>query len=1067
MLLVLLWIHTVQATHTFYVDVKSNLINNCGESEEVACNSMNNLVVNNLENVLVLFADGVYSGSPNCLIKFKNVTNLVLDSINPYNAVIDCRSVKSENSFQEVQLLTVGKLSLYNVEPLLCENHLSICDGCKLYGGKMCGPIFLYNALLENITSISTSGRVITNSTIRNSSMEISMLNGQFIVADSTFESTKISLFPYSSLAEYLDRDNMVDIRNTYIHNSDIYIIYFCNITLMSNTIVSSKIHIATTNLVTIQGILTTGESLFSFETVLFVHIYSSTFVNITKTNSKEKYIVNVLGGTKLLVMGCDFLNNQVPGIFIFGVSSTEISISNFKNNMGRAVTGETLIPATFGSSMLLIGSEFVNNTQVEGSGGAVCITKHHKVEIQSCNFRDNHAEYGGAVFVQTMSLMLRELEFSGNRAHNHGGGLYFDHMTADFWALSNHNLFMFKIDFINNFAESGGAVYLKIESGKSVDVAARVTCINNFVTYSGGCVYSQFYIPDFLATITGVNDKALSYGNEIAYPLQNIFTTIEIQYDGNTVTQSAFPDLVLYPGQRITSVRVNITNFNKDKVQFLKSPIAVYSLDNRAAFQSTQANNDHIQDVLLILNSNETGFTMQAKFSVDFENSQMFNIYVAPCLKGSILSNSYSNGYVCVEKHSIPYEIIIPVVSIISVVAMTLIIVMVGGIVYGLKIIIKKLKILERKEKAEKEIESVLISLNSDQSSSLVKHDYLNPPKEKQYIIPIEDLELIKRIGEGANGTIYVANWNGCEVAVKTLKTESVESVHSEEFEKEAALLSTLRHPNIVNLYGVSISDTRKYMVVEYLPKGSLDKLILNCKHGTKVLSLPQKLNILLGVAKGMAYMHSLKPKPVIHRDLKPANILLDSNLCSKVCDFGLSTMLGNTNSATTNIGTFCYMSTVSTNSTYLILYSKEMIKGEVRYTTKVDVYSFGIIMWELFFEENPYFNQNSAKIHKFKQCNRLTSLSSEGGLSIIFKVLKGHRPVIPFSNMEEEEIWLQEYIKPNNASMSIGELITVTNEYVELMKMCWDANPDARPTFLEIIQSLSLITHNENAYI
>jgi len=79
----------------------------------------------------------------------------------------------------------------------------------------------------------------------------------------------------------------------------------------------------------------------------------------------------------------------------------------------------------------------------------------------------------------------------------------------------------------------------------------------------------------------------------------------------------------------------------------------------------------------------------------------------------------------------------------------------------------------------------------------------------------------------------------------------------------------------------------------------------------------------------------------------------------------------------------------------------------------------------------------------------------------------LKGHRPVIPFSNMEEEEIWLQEYIKPNNSSMSIGELITVTNEYVELMKMCWDANPDTRPTFLEIIQSLSLITHNENAYI
>lgn len=132
------------------------------------------------------------------------------------------------------------------------------------------------------------------------------------------------------------------------------------------------------------------------------------------------------------------------------------------------------------------------------------------------------------------------------------------------------------------------------------------------------------------------------------------------------------------------------------------------------------------------------------------------------------------------------------------------------------------------------------------------------------------------------------------------------------EEFEKEAAMLSVVNHSSIVKMYGISLSGSHKYIVVEYLPKGSLDKLIYGCKMRVEFLTLRQKINILLGVANGMAYLHSLKP-PIVHRDLKPGNILIDEDYNARVCDFGLSKIMGNSAAATKHIGTVFYMARVS----------------------------------------------------------------------------------------------------------------------------------------------------------
>lgn len=122
------------------------------------------------------------------------------------------------------------------------------------------------------------------------------------------------------------------------------------------------------------------------------------------------------------------------------------------------------------------------------------------------------------------------------------------------------------------------------------------------------------------------------------------------------------------------------------------------------------------------------------------------------------------------------------------------------------------------------------------------------------------------------------------------------------------------------------------------------------------------------------------------------------DGAMNAKVSDFGLSKLVSTNATATmtTNLGTLFYM-------------SPEILgdSNENSITTKLDVYSFAIIMYELFFEENPYLNAHSEKIHRFTPADNSDKSSC---FNIPAKVIKGFRPKIPFSNEEEQRIWISE---------------------------------------------------------
>lgn len=147
---------------------------------------------------------------------------------------------------------------------------------------------------------------------------------------------------------------------------------------------------------------------------------------------------------------------------------------------------------------------------------------------------------------------------------------------------------------------------------------------------------------------------------------------------------------------------------------------------------------------------------------------------------------------------------------------------------------------------------------------------------------------------------------------------------------------MESLRHPNIVLFYGACVKYPDLALVLEFCERKSLMNLLAD---KSVPLSWMDKRRIALEIARGMNYLHSFQP-PIIHRDLKSLNVLIDEHLRAKIGDFGWTRPKAD--KMTAKIGTFQWM-------------APEVITSE-SYSEKADVYSFGIILWEIATREPPY---------------------------------------------------------------------------------------------------------------
>lgn len=318
---------------------------------------------------------------------------------------------------------------------------------------------------------------------------------------------------------------------------------------------------------------------------------------------------------------------------------------------------------------------------------------------------------------------------------------------------------------------------------------------------------------------------------------------------------------------------------------------------------------------------------------------------------------------------------------------------------------------------------------------------------------VNIKDIKILSLLGIGSTSLVYSGFWRGTEVAVKILGNypknmesnydlnlsqsviNSLEMIQKDsqrylEFKNEIRIMRLLRHPNIVQYMGCNINSNPAFLICEFCSGGTLFSLLhgvsKKCLNSNDVsfsgpsidLSLFQRIKILQDIARGIYFLHSANP-PIIHRDIKSLNIFLSLPIKSKadipiakVGDFGLCQQSflnkGFANKSGNLVGTYQWMAPeVLTNQTY---------------NEYIDVYSFGMIMYEVFSNKTPFFELG-------------VDVNPE---VLADEIIRGIRPTL-------------KYIV-SDAPLEIKNI----------MVRCWDPSPIKRGTMLIIINELQHLMEN-----
>lgn len=248
----------------------------------------------------------------------------------------------------------------------------------------------------------------------------------------------------------------------------------------------------------------------------------------------------------------------------------------------------------------------------------------------------------------------------------------------------------------------------------------------------------------------------------------------------------------------------------------------------------------------------------------------------------------------------------------------------------------------------------------------------------------PLE-IKFQEKIASGAFGDLYKGSYCGQDVAIKILRNVQDDSAQYEEFAQEVSIMRKVRHKNVVQFIGACTRKPNLCIVVEYMPGGS----VYDYMRKVGALKLSTVMKVAVEICRGMDYLHKRK---IAHRDLKAANLLMDETGIVKIADFGVARVMDTAGVMTAETGTYRWM-------------APEVIEHKP-YGEKADVFSFGIVLWELLTGRVPY--------------SDMTPLQAAVGV-----VQQGLRPPIP------------SHIPPALA---------------QVMHACWVRAPEERPSFEEL---------------
>ncbi|KAK3142901.1 hypothetical protein QOZ80_4BG0353780 [Eleusine coracana subsp. coracana] len=268
------------------------------------------------------------------------------------------------------------------------------------------------------------------------------------------------------------------------------------------------------------------------------------------------------------------------------------------------------------------------------------------------------------------------------------------------------------------------------------------------------------------------------------------------------------------------------------------------------------------------------------------------------------------------------------------------------------------------------------------------------------------------EKLGGGGFGSVFKGCLsNSVAIAVKMLDSPRQ---GEKQFRAEVCSIGIIHHVNLVKLIGFCCEGDRRLLVYELMENGSLDAHLFQ-NHGT-ILDWDTRYHIVLGVARGIAYLHHSCQDCIVHCDIKPENILLDKSFTPKVADFGMAKILGRdfSRAVTTMRGTIGYL-------------APEWISGTA-ITSKVDVYSFGMVLFEIISGK-----RNTSNL----------SLSNDG--------YKGYFPLQVAEKLHDGDVG-------NLVDEKLHGLVNLQEVQRVCKIACWciQDNEFDRPTMIEVVQSL-----------
>ncbi|KAG8386956.1 hypothetical protein BUALT_Bualt03G0202600 [Buddleja alternifolia] len=300
-------------------------------------------------------------------------------------------------------------------------------------------------------------------------------------------------------------------------------------------------------------------------------------------------------------------------------------------------------------------------------------------------------------------------------------------------------------------------------------------------------------------------------------------------------------------------------------------------------------------------------------------------------------------------------------------------------------------------------------------------------------------------KLGGGGFGSVFKGILpDSTVIAVK--KLESINQ-GEKQFRTEVSTIGTIQHVNLVRLRGFCSEGSKKLLVYDHMENGSLDSHLFKAKE-PKVLEWQKRYQIALGIARGLQYLHEKCRDCIIHCDIKPENILLDSEFCPKVADFGLAKLVGRDFSRvlTTMRGTRGYL-------------APEWISG-VAITAKADVYSYGMVLFELVSGRRNSENSEDGKVKFFPSWAASVTIDGGDVLELLDPILDRSADVEEVLKICKVACWCiqdDENIRP-----SIGQVVQILEG---LMDVNLPPVPRSLQVFVESQEHIVFFTESSSS--